>query len=490
MGWAFLAGVVPVLAFPGVGLWWLAWAAVVPGVLWARRADDVRGALRRGWAFGAGYIGAAMYWTAPNIGPALLLVAVGFGALWAPFGVAARVCRGWDGVLVLPAVWVAGEYLRSWHPFGGPWAVYGATQWESPEVLRLAAVGGVWLVSFVLVAVNAALALLITRLAAARVRAAPERGRGLLGRAKWWHGLAGVAAVGAAVAGVAGLTRGAGEAREEMTLALVQPGVVTGPEVRFAENERLSRTVEGADLIVWGESSVGFDLRSRPDLRERIADLGTVLVNEDARTPSGRISKSSVLYRDGTEADRYVKMRLVPFGEYIPLRPLFGWLAAISGAAAEDRVPGDGPAVFDVHGVRITPLVCFESAFPDLGRVAVADGARLIVVQSATSTFQESWAPAQHASLAAVRAAETGRPVVQAALTGVTAAFGPRGELLAWHGTDETGVFPVVVPLPDADARTPFTRIGDLIPLTCLLIVVSLRSRTWPGPGEKWVRAR
>ena len=77
-------------------------------------------------------------------------------------------------------------------------------------------------------------------------------------------------------------------------------------------------------------------------------------------------------------------------------------------------------------------LICFESAFPDMSRVDARHGAQLIVYQTSDSTFQASWAPAQHASLGALRAAETGRPVVQAALTGVSAAFDAQGRLLAW----------------------------------------------------------
>ena len=104
-------------------------------------------------------------------------------------------------------------------------------------------------------------------------------------------------------------------------------------------------------------------------------------------------------------------------------------------------------------------LICFESAFPDMSRVDTDLGAQLIVYQSATSTFQGTWGPDQHASLGAVRAAETGRPVVQAALTGVTAAFDARGRLLAWMGQSSHGVVTVRLGLPAASARTFYDRV-------------------------------
>ncbi|GAA0968682.1 apolipoprotein N-acyltransferase [Actinocorallia libanotica] len=462
MLWSLLAGALPVLAFPRPDLGWLAWVALVPGLLLLRAAPSPRAALRRGWCFGAGYLLAALSWTAPSIGPGLLAVAAVFGAPWAAWGVAARACRGWEALLVLPAGWVVAEYLRSWHGFGGPWALYGASQWRSPEVLALASAGGVWLVSFALVLVNTAAVLALSRFDR-RVLLVPAA-VALCVPLAWWAG-------------------GGGEQGREWRVALVQPGVVDGRAERFAAGERLTAGVTGADLVVWGESSVGTDLSRAPELRERLAPLGTLLVNEDARVAGGRISKSSVLLVDGVERGRYVKTRLVPFGEYIPLRPAFGWLTKISRAASEDRVPGTGSTVLDVEGMPVAPLICFESAFPDLGRAAVDGGARVVVVQSSTSTFQESWAPPQHAALAAVRAAETGRPVVQAALTGVSAAFDSRGRRLAWFDTDRRGTVTVTLRPPDPGTRTLYARLGDVVPLLCLLLVAGLGVRAAPDRG-------
>ncbi|GAB3966788.1 hypothetical protein GCM10029978_032720 [Actinoallomurus acanthiterrae] len=222
--------------------------------------------------------------------------------------------------------------------------------------------------------------------------------------------------------------------------------------------------------MVWGESSVGFDLDRRPDLVARLTALarahGPLLVNEDARDASGRISKTAILIGPDGIRGRYVKNLLVPFGEYIPLRRELGWVARISAAAAEDRVPGTGIVLMRAgngpDAVTFGPLICFESAFPDQSRAVVRRGARLIVYESATSSFQDSWAPPQHASLGAVRAAETGRPVVQAALTGVSAAFDAKGRRLAWFDTSRRGS--VLAEVAPAGGRTPYDRFGDYVP--------------------------
>ncbi|WP_158566969.1 apolipoprotein N-acyltransferase [Actinomadura craniellae] len=458
------------LAFPGPGLGWAAWFLLVPGLLVIAAAGDGRAAACRGWGFGAGYLLAALHWTVPNIGPGLLLVAAVFGALWAGWGFLAWSSLGGPAVVALAAVpggWVLVEYARSWAALGGPWALLGASQWRYPAVLDLAALGGVWLVSAVLVAVNTALALAVLR-------------RGPL--------LLAVAAALVAAGPIVHAVRADPPVQRTRTVALVQPGVIHGPSARFDAGERITAGLPPVDLVVWGESSVGFDLARRPDLTARLSRLaarGALLVNTDAADVHGRIAKRSVLIGpDGPRAD-YVKTRLVPFGEYIPARPLLGGLAAISEAAERDRVPGTGASVMTADGTVLGPLICFESAFPDLGRAVVRRGAEVVVYQSATSTFQQSWAPAQHASLGAVRAAETGRPVVQAALTGVSAAFDARGRRLAWAGTERRGAVVVRLEVPPATGRTPYVRYGDFVPA---LAVVGVALGLW-RPGRQGPRS-
>jgi apolipoprotein N-acyltransferase len=158
-------------------------------------------------------------------------------------------------------------------------------------------------------------------------------------------------------------------------------------------------------------------------------------------------------------------MRLVPFGEYIPLRPLFGWTTQVTDAAATDRRRGSRLEVLRAGTVAAGPVICFESAFPDLARTLARRGADLVVVQSATTTFQRTWGPDQHASLAAVRAVEAGRPVAQAALSGISAAFDARGHRLAWRPASWRGA--AVVALPRSREITPYARFGDWLPLAC-----------------------
>src|ERR1035438_9080914 len=174
-----VAGALPVLAFPRLNLEFLGWCGLVPGLLLIRRSPSAREAAVRGWWFGAGFLLAALYWLVPDIGPALLLIAVVFGALWTGFGVAAwgllrppvSVPRALAAIIVVPSYWLLTEWARSWQGFGGPWAVLGTSQWQHPAILGLAAVGGVWLVSLALVGAN-------TGILGALVASAAGRGGG------------------------------------------------------------------------------------------------------------------------------------------------------------------------------------------------------------------------------------------------------------------------------------------------------------------------
>jgi len=168
----------------------------------------------------------------------------------------------------------------------------------------------------------------------------------------------------------------------------------------------------------------------------------------------------------------YQKTRLVPFGEYVPLRTLFGWVTRHTKAAAEDRLRGSGPVLLRVgtsHPLDIGPLISYEASFSDLARREAQLGAQLLVYQSSTSSFQGSWAQPQLAAQIAVHAVEVGRPAVHAGLSGDSSAFDLRGRRLAWCSSSFRGV--VVVNVPLASNVTLYQRLGDWVPVTAFGIL-------------------
>ena len=405
----------------------------------------------------AGYVLATQYWLVGSAGPLLAVLAAGLGALWLPWGWAthrllsdqATTRRMLAAVAILPSAWVTAEAVRSWERLGGPWALLGASQWNQPSTLASASFGGVWLTSFLIVAVNTAVAGVILLRSDRVVAVAIAVGLAAVGPAWFWFG----------PAPAAGST---------VRIALVQPGDIEDATARQAAGESLTATLTGrrVDLVVWGESSVGVDLAGHPEVLARLSELSRrvgadVLVNVDAPAPSGGIYKSSVLIGPDGSRGSYSKTRLVPFGEYVPLRPLIGWATRHTKAAAEDRRRGDGPVVLNAGSLAVGPLISFETTFSDLARREVQLGAEMLAYQSSTSTFQGSWAQPQLASMVAVHAVEVGHPAVHAGLSGVSSAFDARGRELGWFPADERGVLVVDVPL--GSQTTVYQRLGDWV---------------------------
>ena len=483
--WALLLGAPLALAFPQTGWWWLALVGLAPVLLAAMTAPDGREAAVRAWLGGTGFFLAVNAFLFPTVGVFMVPLAMLLAVLWAPVGWLARALlgggRGRPGpgpgrlaaaLVLVPSAFVAGEALRSWDALGGPWGLLGASQWNAPALLAVAALGGVWLLGFLLVAVNLAVAAAVgpgvpgaTRALAVGVAAALP-----LAALAFWS--------------LRPAPPPAGTAR----VAFVQPGVVGPVEARFRASERLSRGLAAArpDRVVWGESSVGRDPAAHPRAQARRpagarAAGAPVLANVDAqREAGGGIYKTALLVGPAGVLGSYDKMRLVPFGEYVPLRSLLGWVTRFTDAARVDRHRGRHLAVLPTGDLAVGPLICFESAFPDLARNLAADGADLVVVQTADTTFQGTWGLDQHASLAAVRAVESGRPVLQAALSGTSAAFDARGHRLAWAPGTWRGA--ATVDLPLSRERTPYERVGDVVPVACAAALAAA------GLGAVWRR--
>ena len=519
MRWlSFLASGVPViLVFPAPSLSYLAWFALVPGMALFTRAATTEEAVARGWWFGAGYLIAMLYWMAPEIGPGLVLLGAVMGWMWSPFAVAVHQLlrpgvswwRPLAAFVVVPSCWLIPEWMRSYQGLGGPWDLYGASQWQHPAVLALAAVGGVWLVSVALLMANVALIVLLGAIRPALLvpaAGAPATTNGPEGTGVPVASVAGRPA--RAVAGVVALVAAAGSgplafaltppfpAVRQIAVTLVQPGVVENATLRTDASETLTAELSGdgtlktagPDLIVWGESSIPDDLTGSSPADQALLkqieglsarDGSEILVNQDTTPPGKGHEKWAVLVGPSGIQGTYVKTRLVPFGEYIPFREELSWLTSISKAASSNMVSGSGAHTVTVTSptgatapVDVGVLICFESAFPDMSRVETSQGAQLIVYQSSTPTFQGTWGPDQHASLAAIRAAETGRPVVQAALTGDTVAFDARGRQLAWLGQDSRGAITVTLNLPAQAGKTFYDQAGDYVMWSGVAITV------------------
>ena len=279
---------------------------------------------------------------------------------------------------MVPSCWLIPEWIRSYQGLGGPWGLYGASQWQHPAVLALAAIGGTWLVSVALLLANTGLLLVLgafrpalltgTTATAAATPAAPAMSATSPRRpGPDATGAIGVAAFAAAAGSgpLAFALTAPFPAVRSVTIALVQPGNVQNPTQRvnasealtaeFSANGRLA--ADHPNLIVWGESSVAADLtfdhrccaRSRLSVEDhaRSASQDSTVPGPSPspsggsdNTTAGGQEKVAVLVSPSGIQGRYVKTRLVPFGEYIPFRNQLGWLTSVSHAAPSNMIPG------------------------------------------------------------------------------------------------------------------------------------------------------
>jgi apolipoprotein N-acyltransferase len=184
-----------------------------------------------------------------------------------------------------------------------------------------------------------------------------------------------------------------------------------------------------------------------------------VLANAAVPAPDGREFNQNLLYTpDGRLAGTYSKEHLVPFGEYVPFRSLVDWTGIVD-RIPYDYTPGKTRTIFRVKGHRLATVICFESAFGPLVRDFVHRGAEVVVVSTNNRSYRRSGNSAQHIAQTQMRAAETGRPFVQASISGISAVIDAHGNV-----RDTTKLFRQAVvtdTVTTTTGETPYVRFGE-----------------------------
>ena len=457
------------------------------------RTASVRSAFLVGWLFGLGSFVAGLGWIteafavdADRFGalpvPALIALASGLGVFPAMALAAARALSGQaNGARLLIAYlvcWACGEWLRGTVLTGFPWNLAGHAWGFADAPLQLAAVLGIYGLGLVTVAICALPALaLATR--------------------RWWPlgaSLAGLVLLW--IYGVARLAVPLPPDLDGVRLRLVQTDVAQSlkwePTERarnFAELIALS-TAPGAwpagpTHLIWPETAVPFLVAEEPAVRAAIADVvpsgGAVITGAVRRAPNfdERPSmRNSLLVIDGAGEilGGFDKVRLVPFGEFIPLRE---WLPGVPKLTdgAVDFSPGPTPTALPVPGLpAVWPLICYEAIFPArLPGVGPAAGWILTVTNDAW--FGRSRGPHQHALAARVRAVELGLPMLRAANGGISFVTDAYGRERARLPLGTSGALDTALPaaLPGG---TPYGRVGDLPFLGAIIIILIVLTAT------------
>jgi apolipoprotein N-acyltransferase len=454
-----------------------------------RRVAGRSGAIALGLITGAIYFAGTCYWVVEVMrqhGGLPLAVAMGVGVLMVAYlSIYVATFAGILGWAVqrlgaratwwAPVLWVATEWVRS--EYGGfPWVTLGASQATVLPVVQAASVVGVTGLSVIVALVSTAAAAMAV----------------LRGHASRWRALAvGVVVVATASWGTLRLSGGDWIQGEPLRVGLVQGNVAQEQkwDARFRDGIigqylALSREAiaKGAELVVWPEAATPFYFDAEGALAKPVRDLAAststpFLLGTDEYAPprageDEQFFNSAVLVgADGRSKGSYKKMRLVPFGEFVPFSSLLFFVGPLVEAVS-DFTAGTEPVVFDTGRGRVSVAICYESVYPGVSRQFVGRGSQLLATITNDAWFGRSSAPYQHFQQGAIRAVEQGRYIVRAANTGISGAVDPYGRVVAASALFEPASMTVDVRL--INRRTIYSRTGDIAAGLSLVAALAL----------------
>ncbi|MBC8414276.1 MAG: apolipoprotein N-acyltransferase [Nitrospira sp.] len=482
-----LSGLLLILSFPPLNLYLLAWIGLVP-LLIALRDKNSRSSFTLGLLTGLIYFLGTVYFVynsmamyghlgaAVSVLLTLLLcsyLALYLGAFALLFNYVSSRSAGY-GIISVPVIWVAFEYIRTHALTGYPWSLLAHSQHAFLSVIQIADITGVYGVSF-LVAGFSALVYAILHYGRAC------KGRVLLSIALYLVLLAD------------SLFYGYERTNEAQHGNFVRVGIVQGNieqdrkwDSRFQQEsiEKYRRLTldlmkDRPDLIVWPETALPFIFDYDAELTDGIMEfqrelnswllLGSVMLRDGEHVTNSAI----LLNPEGTEASVYDKIHLVPYGEYVPFKELLPFVKKLT-AGVGDFQRGGSYSVMKTPNAAIGSLICYEIIFPDLVRRFVDNGANLIVNITNDAWFGRTSAPYQHFAIAVFRAVENRVPVARAANTGISGFIDSRGRIIRKSGIfTETGMTEVL--RLGSGSKSIYTRYGDVFAGLCLagLIIIA-----------------
>jgi len=499
-GAAAASALLLILSFPNFEFAVLAWIALVPLlVVIAQRPSRLR-AFILGWATGSVFFYVTCYWLTysmihygglPPVLAYLLLVpgalVVGvFPGLFALL-VALTIQRwGRMAVLLAPLFWTAFEWTRL-EVTGQLWNALGYSQAYHPRVIEAATWGGVYAVSFLIVAINSAVALLV------------------ISRTRLSIAAAVLILVGAFLANDVAAPPPSDsyikEPERVVNVVAVQPNVPMTPSksadeikalierhVALSTKGLVTSDAQGARLVIWPESPMNFTYASDKTFQEFAANFArqnhtSLLFNSLEPAPNdGSYNSALLVNEEGHLISQYDKIRLMPFGEYVPLPQ---WLpgASLIGGIVGEFTAGSNYTLMPFGDRKAGVFICIESAYPWIARRLTHDGAGVLINISNDGYLGPTAVMRQHLANVIFRAVENGRPVLRVTNTGLTGLISEEGSV-----EDLTGPFQpdVRVWKNYAEQRrdTFYTRHGDLFVhlcavMTLIIFLATLRRRKY-----------
>lgn len=489
------SGLLLCLSYPNSNLEFLAWFGFLPLFIVLKNKSKLKAFLLAYFTGVIFWLG-TVYWLIHVTGIGLVVLTLYLAIYFGVFGLIVRWmmkddrlqmadCR-WQIVdfrlLVLPAAWVVLEYIRSYLFTGFPWGLLGYSQYLNLPVIQIADITGVWGVSFLVMMVN----VLIYSVMGDRLWVIVKK-----------HFVPILCLLVTLMYGFYKINL----EPNTKNLTPIKVAVIQGnipqelkwdPQAKnFIINKYFELTrqakEENPDLIVWPEASFpGFSGEEKAlfgQLLRFVGDLQTPLLL-GAVTSEGDLYYNSALFIPGRGEllSKYDKIHLVPFGEYIPLKMVFGFMENMVPIGSFS--PGRTYTVFthflskpmQPPGVKFSALICFEDLFPELSRKFVLRGAQFLVNITNDAWFQESSAPYQHLQASVFRAVENRVPLVRSANTGVSGFISANGKIVKFAREDLKNIFVDGFAAQNISLSggkpTFYTRYGDVFVLVCFIYLI------------------
>lgn len=485
-GLCFLTALLTTMAFPRLEIWGLAWIALVPFMIvldgktpWQGfRAGFVCGFLTFFWALY--WLFHITEWFSVVAGAGVVILFVYLALYYALFGLA--YCSSYSmtpvvRLIFLPSVWAVLEFIRA-HLFTGfDWISLGHSQFRNLYSIQIADCTGVFGVSFVLVMTNYFL----------KELRAPGKVSGREGRWFRWvfygvfffHIFYGVVRL-----------------REPLPKETLKVGIVQGnvdQDMKWQEfawpmimkaYKVLTRVtaLKQPELIIWPETSFPGILGEDDQLFGEIEVLARevrqpILLGAIERRDKDYFNTVMLMNPDGNIIQRYSKIHLVPFGEFLPGRNLIGPLAEWVPIA--DFTRGSDYAVFNASGDKaFSVLICFEDTVAGMARPFVRQGAKLLVNMTNDAWFRDSKASTLHLSSSIFRTVENRRSMVRSANTGLSNAIDPYGRIITQIADPQGRSVNIqgyaVVDVPLNGSLTFYTKYGNAFVFLCLGYIIGL----------------
>ena len=437
---SLVAGALAIAGFAPFGLWPLPVLSLAALFALLLRTRSVRAGFAIGFAWGLGFFIAGVSWVYVSLSvygamtPWLAALATFlFCAVLALFPAAVGALQAcWPAppalraLVLLPLAWGASEWVRGWLFTGFPWLVFGYSQVPASPLAGYAPLVGVYGISFLLALIAALLAWSATT-------------RGSLTQHAW--GVAAILALGVSGQVLRAIDWTAPDGAPT-SVALLQGNIPQDmkwrPEKTVATLDSYLRLAAAspARLIVLPETALPLFESDLPDFyRAELTRLGRQNGGDVlAGMPTGSLGSAyynSVVSFGSAPSQRYHKAHLVPFGEYIPLKAVWGWVIEVLHIPLSDFARGAANQhPLAIGGQRVAANICYEDAFGE-EIVRQSPEASVLVNVSNLAWFGDSFAPWQHAQMSQMRALETGRMMLRATNTGVTAIIDVKGHLLA-----------------------------------------------------------